>query len=364
VAKFFVCYSSQDRAQVDGLLAGSASSPHQIWRDIRSLQGGQSWPDEIGKAIEGSDRVLLFWSRNAASSWFVALEYTVAIAHQKMIVPILLDRAPLPPILRATQAIQPSQLAAVLGAPVPEAPAGPTVGPQVARVLGGIKAQGSDEEIARLAIKALRQAGLVRSSHLPLAMVALVCVVAIVALTVIALTVFGGVGPTPTRQIVAGLVVDPRGNPLAGVELLLAEPNATSMSEANGRFELVVLGLVGAEQTLRATKSGFAPLTRTVALGDRSLQLKLSEDSQHLRQRIVGTISEASGRPLVGVRVVLVETGDSTNSSQDGRFEFVVDAPKNAEYTLQATLDGYEPYRFSVFAGNDQIGFKLKRSGR
>lgn len=364
MAALFISYSSQDRQQVDGLLAGLPLQPGQFWRDIRDLVGGQSWPTEIGNAIDRSDCLLLFWSQDAAKSRFVELEYNAALALKKTIVPVLLDATPLPPILRAIHAVQPHQLGAAVAAIRSVGGAAPQTArlPQVAQILGTVKAHGSDEEVARLAIEALKAAGLVSRSHASVAIVALVCVFAIVVVAALAFQNGGG-ATLPSRQAVAGLVVDHHGAPLTDASLLLVEPNVSANSDPSGRFELVTFGVAGSEQTLRATKAGYVSLSQTVALGNRSLRITLDNDLQQLPQRIVGTIVDAGGRPVAGVRVVLIEPGLSTQSSADGRFEFSLVAAKNAEFTLQAICDGYEVYRTTIFAGNERIGFTLGRPG-
>jgi hypothetical protein len=99
----FLSYSREDLPLIEQLAARlRASSPEvSLWRDQKKIYGGQKWPKVLGEAIADQDVFLLAWSKNAASSHFVELEWNTAVALKKTIIPCLLDETPLAPLLRA-----------------------------------------------------------------------------------------------------------------------------------------------------------------------------------------------------------------------------------------------------------------------
>jgi hypothetical protein len=65
--------------------------------DQRDLVYGEVWKERLAGVLRQSDRLLLFWSKTSGSSPFVAEECRLALASSGCrIVPILLDRTPLP----------------------------------------------------------------------------------------------------------------------------------------------------------------------------------------------------------------------------------------------------------------------------
>ena len=103
MASVFLSYSREDLPLIEQLAARlRASSPEvSLWRDQEKIYGGQKWPKVLGEAIADQDVFLLAWSKHAASSHFVELEWNTAVALKKTIIPCLLDETPLAPSLRA-----------------------------------------------------------------------------------------------------------------------------------------------------------------------------------------------------------------------------------------------------------------------
>ncbi|HRI38004.1 MAG TPA: toll/interleukin-1 receptor domain-containing protein, partial [Nitrospira sp.] len=99
----FLSYSRADVPLIEQLVAHFRDSSPEvlIWRDQEKIYGGQKWPKILGEAIADQNVFLLAWSKNAASSHFVELEWNTAIALKKPIIPCLLDDTPLAPSLRA-----------------------------------------------------------------------------------------------------------------------------------------------------------------------------------------------------------------------------------------------------------------------
>ncbi|MFO0699642.1 MAG: TIR domain-containing protein [Nitrospira sp.] len=98
----FLSYSREDLPFIQQLDARLSEHPElSVWRDQEKIYGGQKWPKVLGEAIADQDLFLLAWSKNAASSHFVELEWNTAIALKRTIIPCLLDDTPLAPSLRA-----------------------------------------------------------------------------------------------------------------------------------------------------------------------------------------------------------------------------------------------------------------------
>jgi tetratricopeptide (TPR) repeat protein len=108
--RVFVSYARQDLSAVQQLERALQAHDVTVWRDQASIYGGQQWPKAIGEAIAAHDYVVLVWSERAARSHFVEVEWNSAIALRKTILPCVLDDTPLPPALRAINAISAKQL--------------------------------------------------------------------------------------------------------------------------------------------------------------------------------------------------------------------------------------------------------------
>ena len=112
--QIFISYARADGPAVQRLTQALTADGVIVWRDLDSLHGGQQWPKVIGDAIAANDLLLLVWSQHAASSHFVELEWTTAMALRKTLLPCVLDETPLPPALRAINAVDARHLTAAL----------------------------------------------------------------------------------------------------------------------------------------------------------------------------------------------------------------------------------------------------------
>ena len=104
MATVFLSYAHEDGTAVDGLAASLRATGIEVWRDRDRLYAGQRWPKALGEAIAADDALVLLWSTRSASSPFVELEWTTALALKVAVFPIQLDVTPLPPILSGVQA--------------------------------------------------------------------------------------------------------------------------------------------------------------------------------------------------------------------------------------------------------------------
>lgn len=102
----FISYSQDDLELVKIIHDKLSEKGIPVWRDQKSIYGGDTWPKILGEAIRDSDFVLLCWSQQAKSSYFVELEWTTTLALKKPIIPLLLDEAPLPPSLSSRNGIR------------------------------------------------------------------------------------------------------------------------------------------------------------------------------------------------------------------------------------------------------------------
>jgi len=74
------------------LRAGGAT----VFQDVVDVDYGSDWQEALASAIRQCERVLVFWSLAASTSEWVEREWRMALQAGKRIVPMLLDRTPLP----------------------------------------------------------------------------------------------------------------------------------------------------------------------------------------------------------------------------------------------------------------------------
>ena len=74
------------------LRAGGAT----VFQDVVDIDYGADWQEVLARAIRQCERVLVFWSLAASTSEWVEREWRMALQAGKRIVPMLLDKTPLP----------------------------------------------------------------------------------------------------------------------------------------------------------------------------------------------------------------------------------------------------------------------------
>src|SRR5437667_6577323 len=84
----FISYSRKDAAFVDRLEADLQARSFHTWVDRSRLEGGQDWLDEIQKAIERSQVLLITLSPEAVESEYVRMEYRHARRKGKQVMPL------------------------------------------------------------------------------------------------------------------------------------------------------------------------------------------------------------------------------------------------------------------------------------
>lgn len=78
--KVFLSYAREDLDMVRWEAQTISMLGHEVFLDVDSLRGGQTWPAALLDEIRTADRFILFWSAFSARSDWVAREYTEALA--------------------------------------------------------------------------------------------------------------------------------------------------------------------------------------------------------------------------------------------------------------------------------------------
>jgi hypothetical protein len=101
----FISYSRADSGFAAKVTADLRERGLTCWRDVDDISAGANWDKEIEKALTECSHILLVWSQQSVDSTNVADEISFARARKKLIIPLLLDDAPLPLRVHRAQAI-------------------------------------------------------------------------------------------------------------------------------------------------------------------------------------------------------------------------------------------------------------------
>ncbi|MCI0515346.1 TIR domain-containing protein [candidate division KSB1 bacterium] len=104
--KVFISHSWEDNATSRQIAEYLKSNGAEIWIDYARISGGESLPDKMNEGLEWCDTLVLIWTKAAAASYYVKLEWQCALTAQKVIIPCLLDYTKLPLILGSKLYIQ------------------------------------------------------------------------------------------------------------------------------------------------------------------------------------------------------------------------------------------------------------------
>lgn len=91
----FVSYSRQDRDIVSPFIKLMKIGAPRIFKDDEVIALGKKWQLVIVEALNNCKTLVVFWTRNAASSEAVREEYLTAIRRDIDVAPVLLDATPL-----------------------------------------------------------------------------------------------------------------------------------------------------------------------------------------------------------------------------------------------------------------------------
>jgi hypothetical protein len=93
----FISYSSNNISYADGLQLALESAGHSVWRDVRSIVGGDYWEPEIFRAIDNANAVVVIVSTESAASTWVREEITLTSrllggpGKVKRLIPLVID---------------------------------------------------------------------------------------------------------------------------------------------------------------------------------------------------------------------------------------------------------------------------------
>jgi hypothetical protein len=235
--------------------------------DRLRLHGGQQWPKVIGEAIAANDLLLLVWSHHAASSHFVELEWTTAMALRKTLLPCVLDETPLPPALRAINAVDARRLTAAL----------PRI-QEALHQLGPATAAAHDADDSALSHRRSLVPSWRKRWYMWITLLAtlLSVLTILVALPGTIGYLFQQSAPAGrTLQALGGVIWDDTRETVEGVEVFLPEFHVTTLTDRQGKFVLQVQATPQRQVRLIARKEGYEPRVEDPTLGNTSLSFVL-----------------------------------------------------------------------------------------
>ncbi len=97
MAELFISYSKSDRPLALELAEELRGRGFSVWIDQGGIGGAQNWSAEIVEGIKGCSTFIVLLSPNSIASRNVAKEVQLASEKSKTILPILLEKVPLPP---------------------------------------------------------------------------------------------------------------------------------------------------------------------------------------------------------------------------------------------------------------------------
>ena len=95
----FVSYCRRDGLFVESLVSNIENRGIVCWRDVGRIVGGDNVSNEVLQAIKECAIVIVAVSANSNKSKWVKREIDIARLHQKKILPIVIDRATIPPAI-------------------------------------------------------------------------------------------------------------------------------------------------------------------------------------------------------------------------------------------------------------------------
>jgi TIR domain len=105
----FLIYARTDFATIRRVADGLSSAGMRVWLDEADLKPGTNWMQEIERELSGANFVVFFISPASVESQLASLEFQVALHRQvhgeggAVILPVLLEDADAPPLLRQFQ---------------------------------------------------------------------------------------------------------------------------------------------------------------------------------------------------------------------------------------------------------------------
>jgi TIR domain len=318
VASIFLSYSRQDVHHVQLVEPRLREHGVSVWRDQEKLYAGQKWPKALGEAIAANDCLLLLWSKNAAKSEYVELEWCTALALRKTIVPCLLDDTPLPASLTAIHAVGLNEIGEailkILTAPAQQS--GQADEAQTRNVMS---------QMAKIAAREPRE--VLRQVKATFAQ---------------------------NQWTVHGPVYQAKGD-----IHISSPPPAQSQKTLLEKWQTWVALIVGMLTAITL----LTQLLKEKPIVSKPKETASQQNAQVLEQSLAGSILDETGEPLFSAKVsLLLSDKEWTTVTDDlGRFKFRVTAPLEEEVTLIAQKDGYRTEKRYTHLGNPGFNFKMRR---
>jgi len=92
----FICYSRKDQKHTEEVAGFLRTHGYIVWTDISATTGGVDWHSQIEAALHQCDAMIIMWSEAAKKSQWVRKEMLYAQNIDKLLVPVQLDKTPLP----------------------------------------------------------------------------------------------------------------------------------------------------------------------------------------------------------------------------------------------------------------------------
>ncbi len=100
MAYVYITYSHRDRDFVDRLCADLGRQGIEVWVDRVQLRAGTDWTNEVNRAIEQADAILVVMSKTSIESSWVADEVDLAmhlrVTDRRLIMPLLIEDVEMP----------------------------------------------------------------------------------------------------------------------------------------------------------------------------------------------------------------------------------------------------------------------------
>lgn len=94
--RMFVSYSRRHEGLVTPLVKLLRFGDHQVFQDVTSVEIGSKWEQSILDSLNQASVVVIIWCSHAESSEWVKNELRVAAETGKTIIPVFIDKTPLP----------------------------------------------------------------------------------------------------------------------------------------------------------------------------------------------------------------------------------------------------------------------------
>ena len=100
MVRYFISYARADGAEVANELANRLRAiGHEVFLDIQGIPGGSEWEKELIRRGKWCDVALVIVTPGSNASRYVYNEFREAEKNHKLIIPVIVDKAPIPPHL-------------------------------------------------------------------------------------------------------------------------------------------------------------------------------------------------------------------------------------------------------------------------